>query len=158
MQSQNDKERPGLAFLQMDALNMSFENDSYSVALDKGTLDALTPDDKTETLSNVDKYFREITRILKNGGRYICISLLQQHILKVILEYFPTNNFMVRVVRCHEAEHADSESSSMPVFMVICTKFKALTNMVSSLLIRSSAFQAFSLHFVDFRNKPYFKR
>lgn len=134
MQSQIKKEEScTLKYIQMDALNMSFESESFSVVLDKGTLDALMPDDKSETIANATKYFNEIHRILRVGGRYLCISLLQEHILKTLLKYFPTNNWMFRVVRCFEAESKAlaSGENPMPVFIVVCTKFRSLPNMVS---------------------------
>ncbi|XP_050307545.1 eEF1A lysine and N-terminal methyltransferase homolog isoform X2 [Anthonomus grandis grandis] len=128
MLSQNDKERPGLKYLQMDALNTTFTDDQFSVIIDKGTLDALMPDDSPETIERIDTYFCEIQRILKTAGRYICISLLQEHILEKCLNYFPANNWMFRAVRCFESEAKAVENgeSPMPTFMVVCTKFKKL--------------------------------
>lgn len=135
MHSQNEKTRPRLKYIQMDALNMTFDNESFSAVLDKGTLDALMPNDNAETLADIEKYLNEISRVLRNGGRYICISLLQEHILKTVLEYFPNNNWMLRIVRCFEAENKalNAGESSMPVFMVVCTKFKALPSLVSTM-------------------------
>lgn len=76
--------------------------------------------------------FQEITRVLRNGGRYICISLLQEHILRHLLSYFPNVGFMFRIVRCHEAEAKTraEEGSSIPVFAVIATKFANLPQTV----------------------------
>lgn len=51
------KAKPGLEFLQMDALNTSFEDGEFAVVLDKGTLDALMPDSTDETLERVNKLF-----------------------------------------------------------------------------------------------------
>nr|CAI5842659.1 unnamed protein product [Callosobruchus analis] len=128
MLSQDGKDRPNLKYIQMDALNMSFESQQFSVVLDKGTLDALMPDDKEETVAKIKQYFDEISRVLKNGGRFVCVSLLQEHILRYMLQYFPSNNYMFRAVRCFEAEKKAIENgeSSMPVFMVVCTKFTSL--------------------------------
>ena len=42
-----------------------------------GTLDAMMPDDSIEVVDQVNRLFAEIERLLKLGGRYICISLLQ---------------------------------------------------------------------------------
>lgn len=131
MQSQTDKSRPTLKYIQMDALNTTFSDDSFSVAIDKATIDALIPSQKQENLTVADNYFKEIYRVLKSGGRYICISLLQEHVLKLLLHFFPRNNCMVRVVRCFEAENKESVNGSLPVFMVICTKFKLLPSVVS---------------------------
>ncbi|CAH2001857.1 unnamed protein product [Acanthoscelides obtectus] len=139
MLSNDSKDRPNLKYIQMDALNMSFESQQFSVVLDKGTLDALMPDDKEETVAKIKQYFDEVTRVLKNGGRYICVSLLQEHILRYMLQYFPSNNYMFRAVRCFEAEKKAIENgeSCMPVFMVICTKFSALPRKVLELNLGS---------------------
>lgn len=129
-----------MKFVQMDALNMSFDSDSFTVVLDKGTLDALMPDETLETISRINKYFAEIRRVLKPGGRYLCISLLQEHILKKLLSYFPESNWMFRVVRCHDAENAAAKAgeNAMPVFLVICTKFQSLPFQVGTYLPRNS--------------------
>ncbi|CAG9826229.1 unnamed protein product [Diabrotica balteata] len=140
MLSQNEKPRSNLKYIQMDALNMTFDNEQFSVVLDKGTLDALMPDDSKATIENIKKYFNEISRVLRVGGRYICVSLLQEHILKYALEYFPSNNFMFRIVRCFEAERKAIENgeNSLPVFILVCTKFKALTQKVLELNLGSA--------------------
>ncbi|KAG5896827.1 hypothetical protein JTB14_032068 [Gonioctena quinquepunctata] len=140
MLSQQDKERESLKYIQMDALNMTFENEEFTVVLDKGTLDALMTDDTEETLDTIKQYFKEINRVLKITGRYICISLLQEHILRFILNFFPSNNYMFRVVRCFEAERKASENgeNSMPVFMIVCTKFINLPRKVLEVNLSSS--------------------
>lgn len=115
---------------------MNFENDSFSVVLDKGTLDALMPDDSEETNKSIDKYFSEIKRVLKLGGRYLCVTLLQSHILNKLLT-FCDKSWMFRIVRCHEAEEKNAENgdgTTLPVFMVVATKFKEMPKMVSMLL------------------------
>lgn len=130
--SQNTREREHLKYIQMDALSMTFDNAQFSVVVDKGTLDALMPNDRADTLSKINQYFTEIQRVLKSGGRYICISLLQEHILRAILNYFPNNNWMFRATRCFEVEKRAIENgeNSMPVFFVVCTKFTALPRKV----------------------------
>jgi len=82
MNSQKNQSRPGLKYIQMDALNTSFENEMFNVIIDKGTLDALMPNKEPETLEKVNQYFKEMQRLLKNCGRYVCVSLLQEHILQ----------------------------------------------------------------------------
>ncbi|XP_023292079.2 eEF1A lysine and N-terminal methyltransferase homolog [Lucilia cuprina] len=133
MQEINSRTRSDMKFLQMDATQMSFENEQFSVAFDKGTLDALFVDDTPEVRDTVEKYFKEVSRVLRTGGRYICISLLQEHILKYVIEYFPKNSFMLRIVQCLDAQKANQEKNadnpdavSMPVFALVATKFKAL--------------------------------
>lgn len=126
--------RDKMSFICMDALQTSFEDGQFNVVLDKGTLDALMPDESDETVKRIDNYFSEIKRVLKLGGRFICISLLQSHILKKVLEVFCDLSWMVRIVRCHEAEQKSLENgdgTTLPVFIVIATKFKKMPQLVS---------------------------
>ncbi|XP_072936789.1 eEF1A lysine and N-terminal methyltransferase homolog [Epargyreus clarus] len=125
--------RMGMKFICMDALNMSFGNEEFNVVLDKGTLDALMPDDLEDTVQRIDKYFSEIKRVLKPSGRFVCISLLQSHILKHLLNTFCDRSWMFRVVRCHEAEEKnalDGDGSTLPVFVVVATKFKEMPKLI----------------------------
>ncbi|EZA50700.1 Methyltransferase-like protein [Ooceraea biroi] len=69
----------------MSAIQMTYPDKNFNVILDKGTLDALMPDNKETTIIEIDKYFKEVTRVLRNGGRYVCISLLQEHVLRKLL-------------------------------------------------------------------------
>lgn len=68
---------------------MTFEDAAFRVVLDKGTLDALMPDDSEESLNTAQSMFKEINRVLRFGGRYICISLLQKQILNQLLTSAP---------------------------------------------------------------------
>lgn len=134
------EEKTSMSYLQMDALNTSFENEGFNVVLDKGTLDALMPNNNEETINRIKQYFMEINRITKFGGRYICISLLQEHILKILLDYFVTNNWMFRAIRCLEVEQAavDNGEKLTPVFIVVCTKFKLLPRQVLEVNMNSN--------------------
>lgn len=115
-------------WMQMDATKMTFEDESHTVILDKGTLDAMMSEETESEIAM--NYFKEVKRVLKNGGRFVIISLLQAHILDTILSFFPSNNFLLRIVRCLEAEQKTSETnedrSSMPVFVIVATKFTKL--------------------------------
>ncbi|ETN61319.1 CGI-01 protein [Anopheles darlingi] len=130
MQEANRTSRPEMTWCQMDATAMTFPDETFSVVLDKGTLDALFTDDSETVLTTIRKYFSEIRRVLRTGGRYVCISLLQEHILREVVDHFPANHFMLRIVRCPEAgsrqQGEDGGGSSLVVFAVVATKFKAL--------------------------------
>lgn len=52
------KQRPELEFLQMDVLNMEFEDNKFNVVLDKGTLDALMSDDSPESRQRIETMFK----------------------------------------------------------------------------------------------------
>ncbi|KAL6440843.1 hypothetical protein ACFW04_003339 [Cataglyphis niger] len=137
MRDINKSTRSDLIYEHMDATKMTYPDEMFSVILDKGTLDALMPDAKETTISTIDKYFKEITRVLRNGGRYICISLLQEHILRKLLSYFPASGFMFRISRCHEAESKArlEEGSLVPIFVIIATKFTKLSQTVLELAL-----------------------
>ena len=53
---------------------MDFSDAQFSVVLDKGTLDAVLVDESDDTMDTVNKMFAEIDRVLRVGGRYICVS------------------------------------------------------------------------------------
>lgn len=116
---------PGLTYEVKDILDTKYPHEKFSVVIDKGTLDALMPDDEVESLTRVMEMFNEIKRILKFGGRYICVSLLQCHIAKFILTYFNEQGWIIRVCNCTEIEDSN-EFNGQAVFMVICTKIKKL--------------------------------
>lgn len=65
MLDSNKIDRPDMKFIQMDATEMSFGADQFSVCLDKGTLDALMSDDSDEVHQTVIKYLDEISRVLR---------------------------------------------------------------------------------------------
>lgn len=135
MITQNKLSRPDLKFLQVDACDMSqFDDGKFSAIIDKATLDAVYVDETDAVSEYVQNYWSEIERVLKIGGRYIVISLLQKHIIEGLLKRFALNNCMLRVVRCLEAEEKTTEDSndrsSLPVFMVIITKFQKLPSQV----------------------------
>lgn len=69
-------------------------------------------EDTNEVKETAEKYFSEISRVLRIGGRYICISLLQEHIIRQLVDFFPKNNWMFRAVRAVEAEQKTAESSN----------------------------------------------
>ncbi|XP_043278984.1 eEF1A lysine and N-terminal methyltransferase homolog isoform X2 [Venturia canescens] len=137
MNEKNKEQRPDLTYECMDATEMTYQSEKFSVVLDKGTFDALMPDSDVETLDRIDKYLNEISRVLKRGGRYVCITLLQEHILRKLVAYFPSHEFMLRVSRCYEAEAKtrEDEGSAFPVFVVIATKFPGLPRPVLELAL-----------------------
>lgn len=65
-----------------------FADGEFSVILDKGTLDAMATDESEDTQAKVSQMFSEIVRVLRVGGRYVCVSLAQGHILAAVLRYF----------------------------------------------------------------------
>ena len=125
-------QRPELKFLKMDATAMEFSEGSFSCVLDKGTLDAMMTDSSEEVVARVAKMFDEVDRVLRLGGRYVCVSLLQPHILEFVVDAFARDRgWPVRIVRCKEAEEGrPPEDRTFPVFAVVATKFKRMENAI----------------------------
>ncbi|EDW44580.1 GM22671 [Drosophila sechellia] len=127
------KSRRDMKFLHIDATAMTFPDESFSVSLHKGTLNALFVDDEPETRAVVGNYSKEILRAMRNSGRYVGIFLLQEHILNFLLEFLPKHNCMLRIVgveQPNKGKNAD-DALTLPVFAVVATQFKSLPMPVS---------------------------
>uniref|UniRef100_T1JA07 Methyltransferase type 11 domain-containing protein n=1 Tax=Strigamia maritima TaxID=126957 RepID=T1JA07_STRMM len=131
MEKQNMKIRPKMKWRAMDVTNMNFKNEKFNVILDKGTLDAIMPDDSDKVRETVEKMFDEIARITKFGGRYVCITLLQSHILNMLLDWFGKESDWV--IRIHVCQNSKEMQNIFPVFAVVCTKLKKIPNIPSIL-------------------------
>lgn len=66
MRDINNNTRPDLVYENMDATQMTYPDEKFSVVLDKGTLDALMPDTKETTISTIDRYFKVRFNCYKN--------------------------------------------------------------------------------------------
>eukprot|EP00408_Alexandrium_pacificum_P047100 CAMPEP_0171240980 /NCGR_PEP_ID=MMETSP0790-20130122/44831_1 /TAXON_ID=2925 /ORGANISM="Alexandrium catenella, Strain OF101" /LENGTH=248 /DNA_ID=CAMNT_0011707519 /DNA_START=30 /DNA_END=773 /DNA_ORIENTATION=+ len=65
--------RPGMSWLEMDATNMAaFPDRSFDLVVDKSVLDTFACTDNA--LVTVATYLKEVTRCLKHGGTYLCVS------------------------------------------------------------------------------------
>lgn len=132
MQERSAGKRPKMSYLLMDVLQMDFPDAHFQVVLDKGTLDAILTDDEEATLSKVDTMFAEVSRVLQVGGRYLCVSLAQAHVLKKAVEYFSQEGWVVRV---HEvAGSGDEQQFVLPVFVYVMTKFKKIPGSAQQIL------------------------
>ncbi|MGH0183054.1 UNVERIFIED_CONTAM: hypothetical protein FKN15_007816 [Acipenser sinensis] len=121
MQERNSAQRPGMTFLCVDAQHMEpFSDGSFQAALDKGTLDALAPDGSPDTLGRVGRVLAEVGRVLRVGGRYVCVTLAQEHVLRAAVEHFSGEGWAVRVHRVEGQEGG----FCLPVFVLVCTKFR----------------------------------
>ncbi|XP_075421110.1 eEF1A lysine and N-terminal methyltransferase [Tenrec ecaudatus] len=139
MKEHNASRRPQMRFLKMDMMQMEFPDASFQVVLDKGTLDAVLTDEEEKTLQQVDRMLAEVGRVLQVGGRYLCISLAQAHVLKKAVGHFSREGWMVRVhqvASCQDQVMEAEHRFSLPVFAFIMTKFRP---------VAGSALQIFEL-------------
>lgn len=111
MQRKNAR-RAGMQFLRMDMLRMTFPDASFDVVLDKACLDALLTDGSPEVVEKARAMMAEVERVLAPAGQYLCISLLQSHILEHLL-----GTFVGRYAFSIESFTAGNESELCPFFI-----------------------------------------
>ncbi|CAO3671229.1 unnamed protein product [Umbelopsis vinacea] len=74
--------------LEMDIRDLKFEDQSFDIVIDKGTMDALMCDrgdvwdPSPELIKEVKAEVDEVTRVLKIGGKFIYITFGQPHFRK----------------------------------------------------------------------------
>lgn len=66
-----------------------YQEAQFDCAVDKGTLDAIAVDNEDKTVAMCHAYFNEMMRVLsKKNGTLMIVSLLQPHVLKIVLDFF----------------------------------------------------------------------
>ena len=70
--SQRNKDKEGMIYEVMDVRKLNYEDNSFDLAVDKSTIDALLCGDNA--FINVAKMIKEVQRVLKVGGYYMIIS------------------------------------------------------------------------------------
>ncbi|KAH9284764.1 hypothetical protein ECG_02724 [Echinococcus granulosus] len=122
--------RPGLRFELVDVFNLNSELDrlelttrSFNCVVDKGTFDAV---DNGQANFNFNLYFDEIASALSLFGRYILITLAQDHIVKHIADYFldKGSQWIVSCYQMTNPEQRVADSVSLPLFTFVMTKMK----------------------------------
>lgn len=126
MVAKHHLKRPGMTFVVMDTTELTYENNSFDCVIDRGTLDTIFVDESNESVSKVKQMFSEVNRVLKVGGRYICICMMiHEYILTELLTWFGEG----WVIRLHKIDsdqvrgHGSSGiGSHVPVFIFVFTK------------------------------------
>ncbi|XP_073333206.1 eEF1A lysine and N-terminal methyltransferase isoform X2 [Pagrus major] len=121
MNQRNAERRPGLTFQQVDATQTPYEDASYQAALDKGTLDAMASEEEGALARNM---LAEVGRVLSVGGRYVCVTLAQESVIKLAVEHFVEQGWAVRLHCLQEENGKEGDSFALPVFVLVCTKFR----------------------------------
>lgn len=121
MNQRNAERRPGLTFQQVDATKTPYEDGSYQAALDKGTLDAMAAEEDGALARNM---LTEVGRVLCFGGRYVCVTLAQESVIKLAVEHFVQLGWAVRLHCLQQEGGSEEDSFALPVFVLVCTKFR----------------------------------
>ncbi|XP_055353707.1 eEF1A lysine and N-terminal methyltransferase-like isoform X2 [Paramacrobiotus metropolitanus] len=115
---------PDMKFITDDVTKMATVSDeSYTVVLDKATFDALIADDSAASGEIARKICSEVDRVLKWGGRYVCISLAQKHVLAPLVVNMAEKNYAIRA-HVLNVDTSESERPNDIVFCFVFTKMK----------------------------------
>jgi SAM-dependent methyltransferase len=117
MKSQN-LQRSEMSWEVMDMTALTYQDESYDVVLDKGALDALMSANTPQAKAQAEEMFQSILRVLKDNGRYVCITLAEDYIVEQLLGFF--NLTMSLTVQIHTIQ-TDSPSP-FKTFVIILTK------------------------------------
>jgi len=76
--------KAGMEWAVMDATKMNFPDGKFDVVLDKSILDTFECSDDSESLQA--SYFSEVARVLRAGGAFFCMTLLEPSKIQPLLE------------------------------------------------------------------------
>ncbi|XP_021894267.1 methyltransferase-like protein 13 [Carica papaya] len=145
MLRRNLRERPVMRWRVMDMTNMQFADETFDAILDKGGLDALMEPKIGPKLGN--QYLSEVKRVLKSGGKFICLTLAESHVLGLLFSKFRFGWKM----EVHGIPQKPSSKPGFQTFMVVAKKESstALHQIISSFDLSSldcHGNQAIGLH------------
>ena len=70
--AERNKDKEGMIYEVMDVRDLKYEDNSFDLAVDKSTIDALLCGE--DAFINVAKMIKEVQRVLKVGGYYMIVS------------------------------------------------------------------------------------
>ncbi|KAL1561592.1 eEF1A lysine and N-terminal methyltransferase-like [Salvia divinorum] len=86
MLRRNVRERPAMKWRVMDMTELQFDGESFNAVVDKGGLDALMEPKLGSGLGIL--YLSEVKRVLEIGGKFICLTLAESHVLDLLFHEF----------------------------------------------------------------------
>ncbi|KAI0629369.1 S-adenosyl-L-methionine-dependent methyltransferase [Trametes polyzona] len=92
MRHKHEQSRPEMEWHEMDIRDLKFDDDSFDIAIDKGTMDAMMTakadvwDPPEEVVQNCNREVDEVLRVLRKGGIFIYLTFGQPHFRRRYLE------------------------------------------------------------------------
>lgn len=82
--SESSQSRPGVQWWVMDACSLTFDDNCFDIAVDKGTLDAIACSEAFDWL--LPRMAGSVARVLRPGGTWVCVSFTPPEIALPLLE------------------------------------------------------------------------
>jgi len=92
MKKRHSEIRPEMEWHEMDVRDLAFENETFDVAIDKGTMDAMMTakgdvwDPPQQVIDDCTKEVDEALRVLRKGGVFIYLTFGQPHFRRRYLQ------------------------------------------------------------------------
>ncbi|CAI5973226.1 unnamed protein product, partial [Closterium sp. NIES-64] len=108
-----------------------YEGGAFDVVVDKGGLDALMGEEGGDASSAGARLLHEVQRLVApGGGRYLCVTLAQSHVLELLLRHFRAATWTVVIHAVPIALH--TAPSPLRPFLVVATNTAPLSPSFSS--------------------------
>ncbi|KAL8026594.1 hypothetical protein ABFX02_14G038400 [Erythranthe guttata] len=118
MMRRNLRDRPEMRWRVMDMTDMQLSNGAFEAIIDKGGLDALMEPDIDPRLGTI--YLSEAKRLLKAGGKYICLTLAESHVVGLLFRKF---RFGWKVSLHAVAQEPSSGTTKQRAFLFVAEKY-----------------------------------
>ncbi|KAJ3539701.1 hypothetical protein NMY22_g4618 [Coprinellus aureogranulatus] len=92
MKERHGESRPSMEWHEMDVRDLKFDDASFDIAIDKGTMDAMMTakgdvwDPPEQVINDCNAEVSETLRVLKPGGKFIYLTFGQPHFRKRYLQ------------------------------------------------------------------------
>jgi len=99
-----------------------FESETFDFIVDKGTFDAICTDATPVTLEKSRQYLNEEWRVLQGkGGTYLCVSLLQEHVLDALIAFWSKGQSGEHIIefRIYKVNRLSKEGDFVVFFLQI---------------------------------------
>ncbi|URD73342.1 Methyltransferase domain [Musa troglodytarum] len=122
------RSKPEMRWRVMDMTDLQFADDFFDAILDKGGLDALMEPEYGSKLGI--KYLKEVKRVLKSGGKFLCLTLAESHVLDVLF----TELRFGWETSIHSIPQKPGSKPTFQTFMVVTVKEKLVAPNLIKLL------------------------
>nr|XP_027191646.1 methyltransferase-like protein 13 isoform X3 [Cicer arietinum] len=144
MLRRNVRPRPLMRWRVMDMTAMQFEDESFSAVVDKGGLDALMEPELGSNLGN--QYLSEVKRVLKPGGKFVCLTLAESHVLDILFSKFRLGwKMSVDAIPLNSSSKPNLQTFMVVVEKELSTTVHQITSLLHSASLHCNSEQAFGL-------------